>query len=376
MKIPTPSLKEMGEVRGRRVLVRLDLNVPMKDGIVVDDFRIARSLPTLRFLKDAGAKTLVISHRSHGGDDGSLKGVAEYMGMEFVPYAFESNQAEEERVRHLITSAPEGSIFIFENLRKSQGEEDNDPVFAARIASFGDAYVNEAFSASHRAHASIVSVPRFLPHYAGLLFEEEIKRLGAVFNPTRPFIIVLGGAKFSTKLPLVRKFLPLADKIFICGALAHTFFRAQGFEIGKSLIEGEESDIAGLLGNEKIILPEDVRIQGGLVRESREVGPDDTILDAGPATEAVLRSCIEDAGLVLWNGPLGRFEKGFDTATVNFARSLAQSRAETIIGGGDTLAAIAKLNILKKFGFVSTAGGAMLEFLANGTLTGIEALKG
>ncbi|HEY4528525.1 MAG TPA: phosphoglycerate kinase [Candidatus Paceibacterota bacterium] len=292
------SITEAGDLKGKRVLVRVDWS----DG---DSFRINSSQNTIKYLLDAGAKVILATHIDQNTED-------------------------------LAKFVPEGAELL-PNLRDNAGEEANSEEFAIDLAVKADIYVNEAFSASHRKHASIVGVPKLLPSYAGIRFLEELKALGRAFNPPHPFLLILAGVKFETKLPLVEKFLNIADTIFIGGAIAKNVS----------------------IENPKIILS-----TGDL-----------SALDANEETLNLLREKILGANFIVWNGPLGKYEEGYTKYTHELARVLAGSGKDTIIGGGDTLKSIEELNILEKFSFVSTGGGAMLDFLAEGTLPGIEALK-
>ena len=340
--------------KGKRVILRADFNVPIEKGRVVDNFRIKKTLPTIKFLKKKGAKIIIISHISKGKTS-TLLPVAKYLKLDFIPRILGLE------VEKKIKEMRNGDALLLENLRIDNREEKNDKNFAKQLARLGDIFVNDAFSVSHRKHASVVAITQYLPSYAGLLFEEEFKNLHHAFKPRHPFLLILGGIKFGTKLGVIEKFLKIADKIFVGGALANNFFRAQGLDIGRSAFD-PKTNIKKYLNHSKIILPEDVRTK------------DSTILDCGPNTARMLSQLIKQARLVLWNGPLGDFEKGFDKGTLAVAQTIAKSKARSIIGGGDTVASIEKIG-LNKFSFVSTAGGAMLEFLAKGTLPGIEALK-
>ena len=376
-----PAIKFSPELRGKRVLLRLTLNVPIADGRVSNDFRLNRILPTLEALKRAGAKTIVISHLGKDGSQ-SLKPVADWLGAKFL--------ADEDRgqTQKAISQMAEGEAVLLENLRRFAGEKENDENFARQLAELGEIFINEDFAASHREHASIVGIPKFLPGFFGPLFCEEVKNLSRVFKPPHPFVLILGGAKFQTKIPLVEKFLQSADKIFISGALANTFFKEMGYEVGESLTERPDLEGAQRSGlglgterfrkNPKVVLPSDVvAVSGSGSRVCRpdEVKKHEKILDVGPESVKEMIAAIKDARFVLWNGPFGRFEDGFSLSTEKFAQALAQSPVESIVGGGDTVAAIQKLNLLDKFSFVSTGGGAMLEFLARGSLPGIEAIQ-
>ena len=339
------SITEAKGLKGKRVLVRVDWSVPTQDDLVVDDYSIVKSLPTIEYLEKAGAKITLISHAEKDTD--SLKGIASYV----------------KRYLPTLTFIKSGDLVLLENLRQDPREKENSEEFAKELALLGDFYVNEAFSVCHREHASVVGVPKFLPHFAGLQLEKEVQELSQVFYPKHPFLFILGGAKFDTKLPLLEKFVSLADYVFVGGALANNFFKAQGRDVGTSLVEEGEYGLLALLESGKILLPDDTIDEGG------------RILDIGPRSLENLKPKIEASKLVLWNGPLGYYEQGYKVATLELAKLLAEFGKKTIVGGGDTLAAIKELNLTDKFSFVSTGGGAMLEFLAKGTLPGVEALK-
>jgi phosphoglycerate kinase len=384
-----PSLKDLsatllrgnpiGTLRGKKVLLRLDLNVAFKDGRVADDFRIKKSFQTLAYLKEQGAKIIIIAHLENA-EVNSLEFVYTYL-KNYFPLSF-SGEVLGAKTDALIAEMQEGEMVLLENLRQNPGEKNNDEQFAKSLASLGEIYVNEAFSASHRRHASIVGVTKFLPSYAGFRFVEEIEKLSLSFHPPKPFLFILGGAKFDTKLPLIKKFLPLADFVYVAGALATDCYKAQGLTIGKSFSSNGNFDLSEIIKNPKIYLPSDVVVKNGDLISTKipsEVEDNDNMLDAGPQSLEDLRKLIEQAKFILWNGPLGNYEIGFKSATLELARMLADSsslsQATSIVGGGDTLATIAELHNEDKFSFVSTGGGAMLDFLANETLPAIEALE-
>jgi phosphoglycerate kinase len=374
MPIQFKKLTDLTDLRGKRVLLRLDLNVPIVGEEVRDDFRIQRALPTLQFLKDAGAKTIVIAHIENELTD-SLGRVAAYVSKLIEVKAFVSRLADAPIV---VSALKEGEIIILENLRTDPGEKDNGPGFAARLASLADIYVNDAFSVSHREHASIVGVPRLIPGYVGPLLAREIEELSKAFTPPKPFLFILAGAKFDTKLPLVEKFLELADNIFVGGALANDLFKEKGLEVGLSMTAKTPVDLKHIEKNPKLVLPTDVVVTNALARSIKTpdlIGPDETIYDAGPRTISALSDMLSEARFVLWNGTLGAYEMGFSEGTESLAKAIVESGARSVIGGGDTIAAVSKIGILDKFSFVSTGGGAMIEFLAKGTLPGIEVLK-
>ncbi|MGH7249562.1 MAG: phosphoglycerate kinase, partial [Minisyncoccia bacterium] len=278
-----------------------------------------------------------------------------------------------------ISKIAKNRVTFFPNVRKFPGEVKNDPAFARKISNMGDIYVNDAFSVSHRKHASVVSLPKYLPSFAGFQLEAEVKNLSHAFQkPKHPFLFILGGAKFSTKMPLIKKYLKLADHVFIGGALANDFLKAKGYEVGKSLVSETNYGISDILKNKKIILPSDVLVKAAnkfVRKEADKVKKDEVILDIGSGTVEKLILLIKGAKLVLWNGPLGKYEDGGAEATKKVLRSLAGSKAESIVGGGDTVDLISKMGMENKFSFISTGGGATLEFLATGTLPGIKALQ-
>lgn len=358
--------------QGKRVLLRLDANVPLDaEGRVANGFRLEQSMPTIEQLRSAGAKVIILAHLG-SNEPLSLVPVVEYLkpklGANLV------NSIDELKALEMA----DGDVAVLDNLRFNSGEEKNDPKFAELLASCGQVYVNDAFSVSHRAHASIVGLPQFLPHYAGLSLAREVQELSTVFNPEHPFLVIISGAKFKTKVPLVQKFLGLADTVVIGGALANSFYKARGWETGQSLVDEELDLVTPFLNEAKIFIPPDVVAVKGDEQSRKladQVQPEEKILDAGPASIARLAELVSAARLILWNGPLGNFEAGFTEATEALAKMIAGSSARTIIGGGDTIAAVDKLGIMDKFGFVSTAGGAMLDFLGAGTLPGLEALK-
>lgn len=336
--------------------MRVDFNVFDEEGKIEDIYRIKQTLPIINFLKKKGAKIILISHLSDGHGK-SLRPVAGYLKIKF--FSGRSFGV----LRKKIEKMKNGEVVLLENLRNFKGETANDKKFAKNLAGLADIYVNEAFSASHRNQASIVGIPKYLPSYAGLLFQEELKHLRGAFHPKHPFLLILGGVKFKTKLGALDKFSKIADRIFIGGALANNFFKAEGADVGKSAFD-KSINIKKYLNNPKIVLPIDFKKENG------------AILDCGPKTVKMLKKLISQSKFILWNGPLGDIEKKrFTKGTIETARSIAKSRVKSIVGGGDTIGVLEELNILHKFTFASTAGGAMLEFLAKGILPGIEALR-
>jgi len=364
------SIKEVGDLQGKKVLVRTDWNVPVENGQVTDTSRILASLETIKYILDNHGAVIVISHFGRSGD--SLQPAYQEFNNIITSFFIEDPFLEEGKEK--IKNLKEGEVAVLENIRKWPGELENSEEFAKKLSDFGDIYVNEAFSSSHDRHASIISLPKLLPSFAGFGLMREVESLSKAFNPPHPFLFILGGAKFDTKLPVITKFLDIADEIFVGGALANDLWQDEGFNVGQSVVS-PEINTAEIAKNPKIILPIDVETDSHRIKKPTEIGDLEKIYDAGPETVNLLKLKIENSKFILWNGPLGDYEKGFTRATEELAKILSESSAETIIGGGDTLAAIKNLKIEKDFSFLSTAGGAMLEFLATGTLPGIEALN-
>jgi len=343
------------------ILVRAALNVPVENGCVVNNYRLRRAVPTIRFLAERGAKVVLIGHSGEKGTE-TLEPVARALGELIQDVSF-FDESIGERVRAAIRDLSPGHVLVLENLRRDRGERGNDLAFARELAALADVFVQDSFDTCHRAHASIVSIPELLPSYAGLLLEEEIQGLLQALTPTHPSLAVIGGAKFSTKEPVLAMLLEKYDKVFVGGALANDFLKASGQEVGESIVSiADPARVKNLLANPKLVLPID------------SVTKNDQILDQGPGTIALLANLAQKAKTILWNGPLGNYENGFVDATDAFAYAVANSSSHSIIGGGDTVAAIENLGLLPHFSFVSTGGGAMLDFLAKGTLPGIEAL--
>jgi len=372
------TLKDIEYLSGVKVLVRVDFNVPIKNGVVVEDFRVRAALPTIDFLVGKGAKVILMSHlEASDGTNPSLAPVADCLkklGKE-VMFIKDFNRAHDVINEQL----KGGSCALLENLRYFDGEKKNDAKFANELASLGDIYVNDAFSVCHREHASVVGVPKFLPSYAGLQLEKEVANLSRAFNPAHPFLFILGGAKFDTKLPLLDKFLNIADSIFVGGALANDLLKTKGYDVGKSVLSKGTVDLSKFVANPKVILPQDIENEAKEVKLVSAISASDKNVDMGPQTIATLKPVIAGAKFILWNGPLGLYEEGFKDATIELAKMISEATgngAETMVGGGDTLAAIAELGAQEKFSFISTGGGAMLDFLATGTLPGIEAVEG
>lgn len=372
------SVADIGEIAGKKVIVRMDLNEPVSHGELQDEYRIKQELKTVNFLREKGARLVLVSHFENK-ESNSLEPVFKYIQTLFPVKAFIKEYPSEE-AKATIDNLADGEVVLLENLRLNEGEKNNDQEFAKQIASYADLYVNEAFSASHREHASIVGIPKYIPGYAGFQLLKEIEQISKAFAPKHPFLFILGGAKFDTKMPLVQKYMYEADQVFIGGALANDLFKAKGWEVGKSVVSNSKMNFDKILESDKLLLPVDVVVEtesgAREVKPADQVAPTDAIWDAGEKTVQTLADVARNAGMILWNGPLGLYEKGYTSGTYELAKAIAGTNAETIVGGGDTVASVESLNLMDKFTFVSTGGGAMLDFLANETLPGIEALKG
>ena len=379
---------------GRRALVRVDFNCPIKDGAVTDNTRIRASLPTITYLREKGARVVLLSHlgRPKGGPDPkySLAPCAQELERLLgAPVSFIADPAAPDAVT-VTKRLPRGGVAIVENTRFYPGEEKNDPELAKTFAGLGDFYVNDAFGSAHRAHSSTEAVAKLLkPAVAGFLMERELKYLGeSLHQPKRPFVAVLGGAKVSGKIDLIENLLPRVDAILIGGAMACTFFRAMGVETGKSLVEEDRVELAKELikkGGNRLVLPVGAVIARELKSdvETKVVARDKipagwAMFDVDPKTEKDFASRIAAAGTVVWNGPMGVFETPpFDHGTLAVAHALADATdrgAITVVGGGDSAAAVAQAGLESKMTHVSTGGGASLEFLEGKTLPGVAAL--
>lgn len=385
------------DLTGRRVLVRLDLNVPLdKSGTIADDTRIRRSLPTIRYILDAGGKAVLMSHlgRPKGtrAAEFTLRPVADRLGdllSTAVPLA---EDCVGEEVEKRVAGMANGDVLLLENLRFHPEEETNDDGFARRLASLGDVYVNDAFGTAHRAHASTAGVTAFLPiAVAGFLMEKEIEYLGrALGTPKRPFLAILGGAKVSGKLEVVQNLLDRVDALLVGGGMACTFLKARGLDVGASLVEEDLVDVARETQEDAerkgiaMLLPVDAviaeKVEAGAVQKRVPVGnipPGWRMLDIGPETVKIFSEAIVGAMTVVWNGPMGVFEiPGFSDGTEAVAKAMASLEGRTsIVGGGDSVAAVNRLGLESRMSHVSTGGGASLEFLEGKVLPGIAALK-
>jgi len=383
------------ELQNKKVLVRVDFNVPRdKAGNVTDDTRIRAALPTIRYLIDNQAKVILTSHlgRPKGEVDEKYRldqvalRLSELLGKNVVKTANTVGPDVQEAVNKL----EPGDVLLLENVRFNAGETKNDPEFAKKLASLADVYVNDAFGAAHRAHASTAGVAQYLPAVAGFLMEKELKALGgAINNPEKPFVAIIGGAKVSDKIGVIENLLHKVDALIIGGGMANTFLKAKGYELGKSLVEEDKVDLAKELmasaetKGVKFLLPADLVVADSIENpgeiktvDANAIPQDKMALDIGPKTIELYAATIKEAKTIVWNGPMGVFEvDAFSTGTNQVAQAVAQSSANSIVGGGDSVAAIEKAGLAQEISHISTGGGASLEFLEGKELPGVTALN-
>jgi phosphoglycerate kinase len=377
-------------VQGKRVLLRVDFNVPLLDGLITDDQRIRAALPTINYLLEEGATVIAMSHlgRPKGKVVEALRltPIAARLADLLDRPVTKLDDCVGEAVERAVSEAHPGDVILLENVRFHPEEKENAPEFARQLAALADVYVDDAFGAVHRAHASVVGVAEHLPAVAGFLLEKELVALGgALENPAQPFVAILGGAKISGKIEVIDNLLPKVEKLLIGGGMANTFFKAQGHPVGDSLVEDDALGIARTTlahGGDKLMLPLDVVVADAFDAEAvskvvsvNQVPTGWRILDIGPKTLEAFADVLRTARTVVWNGPMGVFEfERFAEGTFALARLLAETEATTIIGGGDSAAAIEQSGLVDQMSHISTGGGASLEFLAGKTLPGVAAL--
>jgi len=373
-------------IKNKKILLRVDFNITIQDGRVTEDFRMRATLPTINYLLENGANRIIIT--SHFGRPNGERN-SDYSLWPAAKHLSKLLNLEVEFLENIESGKKfQGEIALLENLRFYKEEEENDREFSKELSALGEIFLQDAFGVCHREHASIVGVPKILPSYAGLLLEKEVSTLASILeNPKRPLTILIGGAKISTKMAVIEKFLDFADNVCLGGALANIVLKAKGMAVGKSFIE--ESMIEKVkeieFTNTRLHLPIDVKISqdkdasnGIKIKAAGSVNDDEIILDIGPDTQQLFANIIHKSKTVVWNGPVGYLENPkFAEGTEYIAKELARAGAGalTVIGGGDTYQTLEKLGVMDKVSFVSTGGGAMLDFLAKGTLPGIEALK-
>ncbi len=388
-------LKDM-DLKSKRVLVRVDFNVPIENREITGDDRIRKSLPTIKYLLDNKAKVILMSHlgrpKGEYKKEFSLEPVAKRLGeLLGINVKFSSEKdVVNDNVKKEAEELKEGEVMLLENLRFRKEEEKNDDAFSKELASLGEVFVNDAFGTAHRAHSSNVGVTKYLPSAAGILLEKEINYLEeALKNPQRPFVAILGGAKVSDKIGVIENLLDKVDSLVIVGAMANTFLKSQGLSIGKSLVEDDKLDLARDIQAKavdkqvNIIIPKDVVVTKEISKDSdfktikvEEVAEDEIIVDIGQESINVIKNELEKAKTVVWNGPCGVFEiDNFAKGTIEVAKALANSKAMTIVGGGDSVSAIEKSGVEDKITHISTGGGASLEMLEGKVLPGIDAIE-
>lgn len=384
------------EVKNKRVIVRCDFNVPMQDGAITDDSRIRAALPTIQYLKEHDARVILMSHMGRPKGEPkmefTMKPVAdrlsELLGTEVV---FVSSPAVvDDAVRSAAEALQPGQVMLLENVRFRKEETENDPKFAKELASLAEIFVQEAFGTAHRAHASTAGIAEYLPAVSGYLIEKEVKFLGdAVESPKRPFVAILGGAKVKDKIPVIKNLIGKVDTLLIGGGMAYTFFKSEGYEIGKSILDEESIELASSLLKEakeagvEMLLPVDIVCADKFDNDANtktvpcsEIPADMEGLDVGPETVKLYGDKIRSAATVVWNGPMGVFEMDtFAKGTNGIAEAMAECPGTTIIGGGDSAAAIRKAGLADKMTHISTGGGASLEFLEGKKLPGIEVIE-
>ena len=383
------------QVRGKKVLVRVDFNVPMNDNQqITNDTRIKSALPTIRHLMAQGAKTILVSHlgRPKGkvNPKYSLAPVAVRLGELLGKEVYMAKDCIGSQVEADIDRLADGGVLLLENVRFYEEEEKNNPEFAAKLAALADVYVNDAFGTAHRAHASTEGVCKYLPSYAGFLMKKEIDVMGqALENPDRPFTAIIGGAKVSDKISVIENLLTKVDILIIGGGMANTFLKAQGLEMGKSLVEEDKIELAGNIiqksksSGVELLLPVDVVVSKEFKADSpsqvvnvSSIKADDLALDIGPQSAALFAEKIISSQTVIWNGPMGVFEMDqFSKGTEKIAQAMAQCQGTTIVGGGDSVAAVEKMGVGTNLTHISTGGGASLEFLEGKVLPGVAALR-
>lgn len=382
------------DVKGKRVFVRVDFNVPLQNGEITDDTRIRETLPTIRYLIDNGAKVILASHlgRPKGQvvEELRLTPAAQRLSELLGKPVAKADEAIGEKVQAMAAELKEGDVLLLENVRFYPGEEKNDPELAKAFASLADLYVNDAFGAAHRAHASTEGIAHHLPAVSGLLMEKELEVLGkALNNPDRPFTAIIGGAKVKDKIDVIDNLLNLADNLIIGGGLSYTFIKAQGHEIGKSLVDNEKLDLAlDFIKKAKekgvnFLLPVDIVVTDDFSENANtkvvgidQIPADWEGIDIGPKTREIYADVIKKSKLVVWNGPMGVFEiEPFSKGTRAVGEACAETEAYTIIGGGDSAAAAEKFNLADRMDHISTGGGASLEFMEGKALPGVVALN-
>lgn len=362
---------DYSSLKGKRVLVRVDWNLTLQNGVPTDTSRADVTFEFLRKLSFAGAKTIVMTHLGEKGE--SLRAIVPYI-KNHVPHIAFNPSASLEELEHASRVIREGEGMLIENVRSWHGETDNLPSLARSFASLGDIFINNAFSVSHREHASVVGIPKYLLSYFGPLFARELEHLTDALHPAKPALCVIGGAKIKTKLSLIGKYLDQGVHVFVGGAMVHDIWKAKGFEIGSSLSDGTVVLSERFINHPLLVTPKDVVLDTGETVGIGQIPRNGNIVDCGDKTIEMLTSLIDEAKTVIANGPIGLYEKGWLKGSEAVLTRMAHAEALTYVGGGDTVAVAHSLKLLTRFTFVSLGGGAMLDFLASGTLPGIHAV--
>lgn len=389
------SIRKAKKISGRTILLRVDFNVPIKNGKILDDYKIVAGLKTIRFLVRYGCKVVVITHlgKPRGWDKKySTKPVAQKLQNLLGKKIKFVDQVIGHKALLEVKNLENGDILMLENLRFYEEEEKNDKKFAKYLASLADIYVNNAFAVSHRKHASVSAIKKYIPFYLGLLAESEIMHLNKILSPRKPMTAVIGGAKISTKLPLLKRFRKKADFILVGGALANNFLKILGYEVGKSMVSKDDLKLAKEMlvyykkvGNRKLILPIDVVVSKkkdgkdkAVIKTVNNIGKNDYILDIGPQTVKLYSKFIQKSNSIIWNGPMGMFEaRGFQDGTLDIAKKIALhsfGSAFGVVGGGETIEALKMTKMLDYVDWASTAGGAMLSYLSGEKMPGLEGI--
>jgi len=368
-------ISECENIKGKYVILRASCNVPIVDDQVANDFRLKSLLPTIEWLREQGARTIIIAHIGREVDE-SLWPVYEALQV-FLPMRWGGNIFSEQflEVRSVMQ---DGEVVLVENIRQDSREQENNREMAETLASLADIYVNEAFDNVHREHTSMVALPELLPSYAGFNLYNEVTKVAAAMTPQSPSLFIIGGAKFETKIPLIEKYLVTYDYVFVGGALVHDILKADGYDVGQSLTSDLSLVGHPMLQSKKLLRPVDVMVMrdGEMISVLiHDIAVADIIVDMGERTVTMLKPYIKNAKTILWNGPLGKYEAGGGGSTEAIATLIAESNAFSVLGGGDTVAAVEALGLNDSFGHVSTGGGAMLTYLENGTTPALEVLK-
>lgn len=380
------SIEKMKNIAGKRIILRVDFNVPVKGGVILDDYKIRKTLPTIVYLKEKGAKLILITHLGEPTAGVferrfSVAPLAKYLESLFKEKVKVCKTLESFETQNAVAKMKDGDIVFLENIRFEKGEKENSKDLAKKISMLGDIYVNDAFAVCHRAHASVVAIKKYLPSYTGLLLQNEIEGLEKAMKPKKPLVLIIGGAKIKTKIRIINNFKDKADRIIIGGALANDFLAAEGFEIGKSLVDIDDIKLAKKLKTEKFLLPVDVVVSTSgkksevRIRKLSEIEKGDTILDIGPKTIFLYAKSIRKANTIIWNGPMGKFElKDFKKGTFALAHEVgmrAKGRCVAVAGGGETVEALRMAKMDKHIDLVSTGGGAMLSYLGKEKMPGL-----